>query len=574
MRTKYTKYIHHLFGVLALLLAMPATAQADILQGRVLDALTGLPIPGAAVKVLGTKTSTLTDDAGKWQFDLPEGKYELQMQTTVGNEIYTLRLVNQYVPQYKPATMRVYTSYFMDMGHPALSHPWGVPGHSGKAPAGSPPSLPLTNTTTTNKANPLGLTVPDTVPRRIRVGRRARPTEGCRDNPIVAIEEMDIDEYVKGVLPPEIGVFRSLNGAAEVYKEFAIAAKSYGLWFIIYYDADNRRTTSAKPPNNYTWFHIDDTACNQRYSDERLTITTMSAEAVANKIMVKKGDPNVLDKLEYAASCGKHGTLPEYGDTNNLVPDNPNANSCVGSWCGHNRCAGHQDNPNLAGDDRCLVRGICQWGSANWGEVGKDYQWMIAHYQPNLEIRDLSQSTDPVVTVTGYAFTDPNDITNTGLANVDISLSDGQSTKTDAQGVYTFNDVKLSLGKVTVTAQLAGYQMASKEKPLEAGQTNWASLQMVPLNQPIEDMGMMTDMSQDMSMDMGGGNNNDMSNTPDMPNTGEDMTNNNGGRLDNLVNESPGIDGGCGCGQSPTSPAMPGLLLMVFGVVGLYRRRK
>lgn len=542
----------------------PSSAHAELLRGQVIDAVTGTPITGAKVRVLGASKQLETDGTGSWAFDLPSGTYELEMEVQLGQELHRSRLVNQYVPQIKPATMHVYTADYMLSGQPTLAVPFGLPSTSGRAPLQGPASLPLWEF---SPSDPTKLTVPNPIPRRIRVGRRERPTQGCSNNPVIAIEEMDIDEYVKGVLPPEIGVFRSIPGAAEVYKAFAIAAKSYGLYFMVYYDADNRRTTAALPPNNYTWFHIDDTACNQRYSDERLTITTQSAEAVANKIMVKKGAPSTLDKLEYAASCGKHGTLPEYGSTSALVSDAPPTNSCVGQWCGHNTCAGHEDNPNLAGSDKCLVRGICQWGAANWGEAGKDYLWMISHYQPNLEILDLSGVPNPTQTVklTGYAYTNPDDIISSAIPTVEITLSDGQKSTTNDKGVYEFGAVNIDQGTITINASKAGYQSAMRTKMLISGESNWASIQLVPDGQPpVMDMG-------NPAPDLGGA---DMGKThEDMNNPRADMDGLKAGRLDALVNTSPGIESGCGCSQSPRSPDAMSLGLLLLGFLGLRRRR-
>lgn len=544
----------------------PSVAHAELLKGQVIDAVTGTPIAGAKVRVLGAAKQLETDGSGGWAFDLPSGTYELEMEVQLGQELHRSRLVNQHVPQIKPATMHVYTADYMIGGQPTLATPMGLPSTSGRAPLQGPDSLKLW--TPGLQSDPTKLSVPTPIPRRIRVGRRERPTQGCSNNPVIAIEEMDIDEYVKGVLPPEIGVFRSIPGAAEVYKAFAIAAKSYGLYFMLYYDADNRRTTSALPPNGYTWFHIDDTACNQRYSDERLTLTTQSAEAVANIILVKKGEPGTLDKLEYAASCGKHGTLPEYGSTSALVPDKPPTNSCVGQWCGHNTCAGHQDNPNLAGEDRCLVRGICQWGAANWGEAGKDYLWMLSHYQPNLELLDLSGAPNPAQTVklTGYAYSNPDDIISSAIPTVEISLSDGQKATTNDKGVYEFGAVNLDQGTITINASKAGYQPSMRTKMLISGETNWASVQLVPEGQPpVQDMG---NPEPDLGrVDMGKPAPEDM-NSPRV-----DMGGLKAGRLDALVNESPGIESGCGCSQSSRAPGAMSLGLLMLGLLGLRRRR-
>lgn len=570
----------------ASILLASSAVMAETFEGTLTDAATGIPVEGASVRVMGTNLEVTTDAQGRYVFDLPKGKYELEIVANVGGEVQRSRMVNQYVPQFKVSKAHVFTSYFMDMGVPRVPGSPGLPSTSGKLPSDAPDSIQLPT------PNPAALTVTEPIPRRIRVGRRQNPENGCSNNPVIAIEEMDIDEYVKGVLPPEIGVFRSIPGAAEVYKEFGIAAKSYGLWFMFTYDASNRRNTSALPPNNYTWFHIDDTACNQRYSDQRLDITTNAANAIANKILVKKGEPNTLDKLEYAASCGKHGTLPEYGSKDALVPDNPSVSSCVGSWCGHNSCAAHEDNPHVPGSDRCLVRGICQWGSASWGETGKDYLWMLDHYQPNLEIRDLVDDTEPPameVELKGYLYTDADDVVGSALPGLTVTLSNGATTTSNESGVFSFMMVPLALGTVSLSVNAPGYELATRDKELIAGEANWASMQLVPTGSMPANNNTPTNNN---TPDPGNNNTPPNNNTPANNNTPDPGNNGNttppvdmGGtgnttpgsptgqaELGPLVTESPGIDGGCAQSPSPKAPA-GALLVGLFGILAFWRRR-
>jgi uncharacterized protein (TIGR03382 family) len=302
-----------------------------------------------------------------------------------------------------------------------------------------------------------------------------------------------------------------------------------------------------------TWFHIDDTACNQRYSDDRMTITTNAAQAVASKILVDKSNPNNIEKYEYAASCGKNGTRPEH--QNAIVPDNPSVSSCVGSWCGHNSCAGHADHPNVSGSDRCLVRGICQWGAASWGEVGKTYTWMLAHYQPNLEIKELGPAGPETVVLTGYAYTNADDISGSGVADVSIALSDGQSTTTNASGQYRFDAVRVDLGSVDITATKSGYETATRSKDLVSGATNWGSIQLVPGTSSGEDTG----GSQDAGTvaDTGGSTN--------------DAGSDDAGVVADAGSDSGG-QGGCSSAPSD-SPSGLAALLVALGLVGLSRRR-
>ncbi len=570
-------------------LGILANAAAEPLIGQLTDGLTGTPIANARIHVLGTNLETTTNSDGRWDFDLPAGYYELEIEAEVAGEIHKSRLINQYVPQAQAARAHVYTSAFVDMGIPVLDNPTGVPTHSGRLPVDDTPPLDLHDLFPETHGSHTFYQIPANQPPTIRVGRRQDPTgaKGCTDanNPIIAIHEMDLDEYVKGVLPPEIGVFRNLSGSSEVYKAFAIAAKSYGLWYVLHSTA-NPRTVSAKPPHNYTWFHIDDTACNQRYDDQRMDITSNAAAAVAKKIMVKKGAPNTIDKYEYAASCGKHGSRPAYQTA--LVPDNPPTSPCVGSWCGHNTCAAHEVNPAVPNSGRCLVRGICQWGAAAWGVNGKNYNWILNHYQPNIEIRELGASAPASVVLTGYVYTDPANIATSGVANATVTLSNGMTATTDSKGVYNFSAVPLALGTVEITASKTGYQTAKRDKILEAGATNWGSIQIKvsatpppdpepdaghnpPVDAGFDDAGHddigLEDASPVADTDPG---------TPDPAPIDHPRDNTDPNALGRLVAPSHGVQGGCQIAtftSTQHSPLLPiAALVTLFGTL-LFRRR-
>lgn len=574
-------------------LGLVFNANAEPLTGQLTDGLTGTPIANARVQVLGTNLETFTDVEGRWNFDLPQGYYELEIEAEVADESHTSRLVNQYVPQAQPARAHVYTSALVDMGYPTLANPAGVPTTSGQLPDDHVPPLHLDDLFPTIHGSPTHYQIPANQPPTIRVGRRRDSTgaQGCTDaaNPIIAIHEMNLDDYVKGVLPPEIGVFKSIAGASEVYKAFAIAAKSYGLYFVLRYDSTNRRTVSSpKPPHNYTWYHIDDTACNQRYDDQRLTITNDAADAVAKKIMVKKGAPNTIDKYEYAASCGKHGSRPAYQTA--LVPDTPPVSPCVGTWCGHNSCAAHEVNPAVPNSGRCLVRGICQWGAAAWGASGKNYVWMLNHYQPNIELREIGASTPASVVLTGYVYTDPANIATSGVAGVTVTLSNGLTVTTDAKGVFNFPTVPLSLKTIEITATKAGYVTAKREKNLEAGATNWASIQIKQdpkpdpgtepdAGQAVEDVGLPDDeQDTDGNFDHDTDSNTDgdvSTDGPKPPPVDHPRDNTDPNSIGRLVAPSNGVEGGCHVAPMNTgnSPVMPALLTTLAGVAVALRKR-
>lgn len=561
-----------------------STALAGTLQGKLTDSLTGTPIPGASVHVLGTDRTTTTDRDGDWSFELPEGEYELTFEKRLGDELYQFRLVNQHVPQYKPADSWIATTYYMDRGVPRVERPRGAPvpriDHPSARDRGPVDLRDLPRQKAT--LQPGQYTIPKSPPMKIRVARR-QDHSTCRSS-IVAIEEVPLEDYAKGVLHPEIGVFRSINNHIEVYKAFALAAKSYGLYFMLRYDSGNRRTVgSAKPPNGFTWFHIDDTPCNQRYSDKRsITTANKAANQMKGKLLVKKGAPNKLHKYEYAASCKEHGTRPEY--QNKIVGDQSPAHACVGSWCGHDSCAGHQDNPNVPGQDRCLVRGICQWGSAEWAKGGKDYKWLIAHYQPNLEIRDLTGGNQPkTVTVSGYVHENKSDVMGSGISGASVQIKNGPSTTTDASGKFEFKGVKVSMGTIELTASKSGYETNSRSKKLVAGMTNWASIHLKPTSSPDPDTG--TGMS-----DTGTGRGDTGATgvigdaAPQVPDGGSNATGADAGGgtgqgkyggLGPMITTSHGSQSGCGAtGTHPRKMPSGRAILLVLATLGLIRFRR
>jgi MYXO-CTERM domain-containing protein len=562
------------------LFASPTSADAGELAGQVTDAATGVPIEGATVRVMGTEKVAQTDADGSYAFDVPDGTYELEIEAKVGSQLLRSRYVNQRVPQTRLGRPHVFTDHFLEQGHEALEYAVGLPSFSGRAPADGPDSIDIGHLFDFF-TGPTALTVPSTAPSTIRVGRRQDHTgaQGCTDssNPIVGIDEMHLDEYVKGVLPPEIGVFQSISGASEVYKTFAIAAKSYALYFMLRYDSSNRRTLG-RTVDGFTWFHIDDTACNQRYSDDRMAITTNAAVAVQNKILVKASDPNNLEKYEYAASCGRHGTRPEHQTA--IVSDSPPQNACAGSWCGHDNCAAHEDHPDVPGSDRCLVRGICQWGAISWGKSGKNYTWLLDHYQPNLQVRELVPSGPATVVLTGYAYTNPDDIAGSAVTGVDVSLSDGQSTTTDADGTYRFDAVRLDLGTVDITATKSGYETATRSKELESGAVNWGSILMAEgTSSGGEDTGGVADAGQQPGDDAGIGSDVGQpgADTGSSSDIGDDAGDNNNSRgLGPLVKASRGVNGGCATQPSnkPSVPALLGLAVLALALLGLTATRR
>ncbi len=427
-------------GVLA------ARAEAAELRGVVIDAATDLPVAGAIVRT-ASSPPTFTDAQGRYVVDVGESDLPATLEVWTHTSDEALRYVDQ-TPDHA-AVLRVLPASIAVAPSPGAW--WGLPRTTSLETSIAADLEDLV------VADPLRYTVGPALPTHIRVGRRF--ASSCSGNPVTRIDTVALEDYVEGVLVPEIGVFKSIAGgpdsALAVFKAFAVAARSYAVWFYL-------RDPDAE-------YHIDDTACNQRYDDARDAFIRRAVDETAGMILVARSDANLLDKLEYAASCGRHGSLPEYQTT--LVPDVTGVVACVGSWCGHNGCAGHEVNPAVPDGGRCLVRGICQWGAAERSMRGDDFSAILSHYQPNLQTRTVGAEPLPTQLV-GYVRV--GDIAaGPPVAGVTVSLDTGASTTTNEAGYFAFADVDAGLRVVSYSG--GGIVPASREKLVEPGITNWAS---------------------------------------------------------------------------------------------------
>ena len=328
----------------------------------------------------------------------------------------------------------------------------------------------------------LHLELPEFIPNSIRVGRR--DAGSCSGNPILRIEEVDLETYAAGVVTAEIGVFRSLTSGAdgqhEGFKTFAIAARAYALWF-----------WARDPDADY---HLDDTACNQRYvSGPYHELIVQAAEETAGTFLVKADSEFTIDKYEYAAACGRHGTLPEYQEQ--TIPDVTGEVACTtGGWCGHSQCAAHEVNPDFPDEGRCLVRGICQWGTAERSARGDSYLEILAHYQPNLQTR----SVIPVITTRLLGVVRADSIeTGAGVAGASVSLGQDLQTPTDEGGFFAFD--ALDPGQYELMVSAVGFTSAAMTVDVLEGRDNWASIALAPLD------GATTDSSPELNSEVDAG---------------------------------------------------------------------
>ncbi len=430
---------------LILVLASPS-APAATLFGQVKDAVDGRPIPMARLRVEGVEATAITDANGEYRIEVP------------ADEAWRISIeASGYVPG-KLANQRTSGPAAQAFLYPLdLWLLAGQPPALGLGPGTGEGPEPRGSVSLQNLA--LRASVPAQLPATIRVARYFNTS--CSGS-IQRIDEIDFEDYVRGVVNAEVGVFRGVSGgptaAAECWKAFAVAARSYALHFIL-----------TQP---YDGYDIKDGACNQVYNDNRNADVSAAVDATRGMILVRKSDPNVIDRYFYAASCAEHGTEPGYA-AGTIIPDVTSVRACVGSWCGHDNCAGHADNPEVPGSDSCLVWGTCQWGSVERSMNGETFRDILAHYQPNCAIREMGVSQKGILKGVVYRAPDLQD----RIAGAEVTLAGGPMVVYDGVTPWSF---ELDPGKYTVTGRADGFLPGSVERTVEAGATIWGSIGLLP----------------------------------------------------------------------------------------------
>lgn len=421
-----------------------ASDAALAFEGRVLDAYTERPLAGVLVRDLASDERVVSDESGR--FVLADRGEARSIELTHREEGENSVLRYGPLSEGRPHTLRIFAAGG-PAGEPlsADAERWGVPGPRG-------PELPDEPLLLQRRALSDSAVL---LPESIRV---AMHEESDCAMPIAEIVEVPIEDYVEGAVYSEIGVFGSMDGgpasARAVFEAFAIAVRSYALYF--YY-----RDPGAA-------YHINNTACNQRYEPVQSNPVRQAVAATAGMVFVDADDPHSLGKYEYAASCGRHGSRPEHQSA--LIPDVTGVEACVGSWCGHNSCAAHEVNPAVPDEGRCLVRGVCQWGAAERSLRGDSWQDIVAHYQPNLRVVQLSDA--PPTRLRGFV-REGDVYFGAAIPQARVTLGGIGVQVTGDSGAYAFDDIDAGTYLFEVAAP--GYQTLERVIELEAGQTTWRS---------------------------------------------------------------------------------------------------
>jgi hypothetical protein len=443
-----------------LVLGICSNAVAADLYGTVRNSLDDQPVEGVEVRVEadGETFATETSDDGFFYLNPPDARsFDIQLEY----DGVTTTWRNQATGEWLELQILAGDPGESDLDGLGLP---GAPSGVEQAPARILKSTDYAFTT---------LPYPETI-------RVAMHVDDDCGEPIEEILEVPFEEYVEGVVYSEIGVFRSLDGgpdsASAVLRVFAVAARSYALWFYL-----------SDPDASY---HIDNTACNQRFEQVTAPSIAEAVQDTAGIIMTSATDADRLDKLEYAASCGRTDTLPEYGTVeDDLISDaiSEDDRACVGSWCGHDNCAAHQTHPDYPDRGRCLVRGICQWGSAERSVRGEAWRDIIAHYQPNTQLTDLDAPMS--ARVVGFVREGSID-EGAGIPDATVRIG-AETTTTNSNGYYEFTAIEV--GDITVEVEATGYQNGSTSRTVQVGITNWASVALEPSEDTPDDLADVTD---------------------------------------------------------------------------------
>ena len=565
-------------GCALLTLGGPASAFAAAhrddgrIIGRVVSAVDQGPLKGYTVVALGHPVRCTTDQEGDFSLNLPPGSHRLRIFAPDGDFVdmahqvvetgRITRISISFIPKEVPRDARVVPG---GMGFPPVrGRPEPSPGPVSIAPV-APPGRRY-------------LTIPKNLPPTIKVGIFPEVTN-CRGS-AQAIATVGFEDYVKGVVYAEVGVFRGAKpqsagfpsgdkAANEVWKVFSLAARSYGLWYHIYYDGKAA-------------YHINNTACNQVYGGGRYPGVSAAVDATRGQILVNKSKPTELDKYFYAAACNHWGTLPHFSKV--VVPDPTKVLACVGTWCGHVACRGHAVNPSHPngkdGYTRCLVWGICQWGALERSMAGESYKQILAHYQPNLSIVTLGTGTQPKASIVGVVREDSiHNGKNIVGAKVTLSGPGGtRKTTTDAKATFRFGN--LETGSYSLTVVATGYcTETGKRDVIATGGDHWRSFAMkrcappkekpptpepVQKEKPVVDSGVVKDRGPGVDRGPVGGD----------PKDPREILVLDGGSDDEESATEMDEKGGCGCaaGADGQGPAVVLLSLLLMAILRRARR--
>lgn len=311
--------------------AVATPAESGLLAGYVRDVLTGQAVPGAFVHLRGRPGGVRTDGNGHYQLAAPPGTWELVVSASEYLEMSRVGL------RVLPGRRRE-ADFEMVLANPtseqsdALFHTVVVPPDQNGA--GEPAASGVSAAS---------------VPSSIRVLM-----------PDGQVVEMDLDEYLKGVVPSEMPAYAPL----EALKAQAVAARSYAVtsW-----------NHPAEGANVCTTQHC------QVWRDVHYTRTDEAVEATSG--MVAEYDGQVI-RAYYFGHCDGHTRNSE--DVWWQALPYCRSVECV---CGFDWLWGHGV-------------GMCQRGAMEMGEQGATFDQILKHYYTGISIFGWEPTPTPTPTAT------------------------------------------------------------------------------------------------------------------------------------------------------------------------------
>lgn len=211
------------------------------------------------------------------------------------------------------------------------------------------------------------------------------------------IIELPLEEYIRGVLPKEIGTSAPL----EAIKAQAVAARSYAINYLKSHDS------------------ICDTAACQVWGPNHYEKTDQAVLETAGQVAIYNG--KIINAV-FSAQCGGHtisGNEPQsskcggWSSTPYLkgVPCWENRGDSCGPVCSVTKFKdgyqchdpakpGSNDDPDLCYDIWGHQRGLCQRGAMSMARCGKDYIEIVKHYYQGVEIANAPPAEEDANTLT------------------------------------------------------------------------------------------------------------------------------------------------------------------------------
>lgn len=207
------------------------------------------------------------------------------------------------------------------------------------------------------------------------------------------IQEMDLDEYLKGVVCAEMGPewVTSTFGLTkeqtlEALKSQAIASRSYACAKILGIVTKCRNCIGTEAD-------VCTLSCCQRWKDETHSLSDKAIADTSKVVITYNGK---IIKAFYSAFCG--GETIKYGDEDYLQSV---VCCCKDTW-------GSQE--QLEKDSHGW--GMCQWGTVAMAKQGYNYEEILKHYYTSIELTSFNKSDDKSET--------PSDVKDNGTPGFEL----------------------------------------------------------------------------------------------------------------------------------------------------------